>query len=392
MKRILLVDLDAFFVSVETAANPLLRQKPVIVGCRQDARGVVASASYEARASGVRAGMPLKKAFKLCPEAIFIQGDFEKYRQASRAFMEILNEFSPDLEPESLDEAYLELTDQDPVATALEIKEQVRNRLGLPSSIGIGSSKLIAKIACELSKPNGLFEVAPGSEKEFLEVLPVDRLPGVGPKRKAILKKMGINTIGELSKMPLSILRDYFGSYGTILHDFSLGLDNRTLEPPAPMLSLSHQITFPADTRDISYILGIASLLSQKVAYELRLNKKQGRCIFIKVKFADFATISRQKMLGSPVNDDNIIYNTARGLLEKVVAENRQPLRLVGIGVSHFSESSQLRLTDDYFKACSLNKAVDKIRTHFGFSAINTGRTLVLKKTFDKKMTQEDII
>lgn len=380
MNRILLVDLDAFFVSVEVAADPSLKWKPVIVGSRKDTRGVVASASYEARSFGIRAGMSLTQAFKLCPDAIFIEGDFEKYRRASRAFMEIINEFSPKVEPVSLDEAYLELApDESPATISLRIKEQIRSKLCLPSSIGIGSSKLIAKIACELSKPDGLLEVEAGSEREFLRPLAVDRLPGVGSKRKALLKRLGADSIDDLSKISPHALRTHFGSYGATLYNFSLGIDNRKLEPPAPVLSLSHQTTFPSDTRDISYILGVASLLSQRVAYELRLNKKQARGIFIKVRFSDFATISRQEMLNESVDDDRIIFNSAKGLLEKVIAMDKRNLRLLGVGVSHLSEmATQLSLTDDRLKSHRLNQAVDRVRFKFGFSSIKTGGTATL--------------
>ena len=200
-RRIMHVDLDAFFVSVEQVLNPELRGKPVVVGGKPDRRGVVASASYEARAFGLHAGMPLVTARRLCPQAIFIEGSFPKYRDASQRFMAILADFSPYLEPVSLDEAYLDVTGFESIhdsihQMAVAIKQRIKDELGLSASIGIASSKVVAKIASELSKPDGLLEVAAGEERSFLSPLPIGTLPGIGKKTEQIFKGLGINTIG----------------------------------------------------------------------------------------------------------------------------------------------------------------------------------------------------
>ncbi len=200
-RRIMHIDLDAFFVSVEQAENPELKGKPVVVGGRPERRGVVTAASYEAREFGLRAGMPLATASRLCPQAIFIEGNFSKYRQASRKFIAILADFSPFLEPVGLDEAYLDVTGFESLhgsipKMASKIKKRVKDELGLSASVGIASSKVVSKIASELSKPDGLLEVAPGEERSFLKPLPIAKLPGIGKKTEPRLKGLGIDTIG----------------------------------------------------------------------------------------------------------------------------------------------------------------------------------------------------
>ena len=200
-RRIMHIDLDAFFVSVEQVLNPELEGKAVVVGGRPDRRGVVASASYEARGFGLYAGMPLATASRLCPQAIFIEGSFSKYREASRRFMAILADFSPYLEPVSLDEAYLDATGFESIygsihQMALGIKQRIKDELGLCASVGIAGCKVVAKVASELSKPDGLLEVASGEERSFLAPLPIAKLPGIGKKSERILRGLGINTIG----------------------------------------------------------------------------------------------------------------------------------------------------------------------------------------------------
>ena len=218
-RRIMHIDLDAFFVSVEQVENPELKGKPVVVGGRPDRRGVVAAASYEARALGLHAGMPLITASRRCPQAIFIEGNFPKYRRASQRFFAILADFSPYLEPVSLDEAYLDATGFESIHGSIRhmaaaIKKRVKTESGLCASVGIASCKVVAKVASELSKPDGLLEVAAGEERSFLAPLPIGELPGVGKKAERILHGLGIKTIGELSDLPLSAIKSHFGATG----------------------------------------------------------------------------------------------------------------------------------------------------------------------------------
>jgi DNA polymerase-4 len=253
------IDLDAFFVSVEQALNPELKGKPVIVGGDPERRGVVASASYEARPFGIHAGMPLSKARRLCPQAIFIRTNFSRYREASNKFMEILADFSPDIEPLGLDEAYLDVTGcvepyGSPRKLARAIKERINKELNITASVGIGTCKVVAKIASALCKPDGLLEIAPGEEQPFLNPLPLAKLPGVGEKTEQSLKEMGITTIGELASLSLDTITRRFGATGAVLYSYARGIDDREVEAPGEAKSISQQLTFARDTLDRNFL------------------------------------------------------------------------------------------------------------------------------------------
>jgi len=383
------IDLDAFFVSVEQALNPDLKDKPVVVGGKPDRRGVVASASYEARAFGLHAGMPLATASRLCPQAIFIEGSFPKYREASRKFMAVLADFSPFLEPLSLDEAYLDATGFESIhgsiqQMALQIKQRVKNELGISASVGIAGSKVVAKIASELSKPDGLLEVAAGEERSFLAPLPVARLPGIGQKSERILRSLGIHTIGKLSGMPLSALKSHFGASGEVLQRHAGGIDDREVEPPSAARSISRETTFSQDTGDRSAVEATLRYLGEHVGADLRQREKQAKCVAIKVRYADFATTTRRHTLAQATDSDQAIFETGLKLLERELSGERRLIRLVGIGVSALVEGGrQLDMLDSSIqRQTRLDKAIDRIRNKYGFSAIQTGRTLLLKDLF----------
>ncbi|UCG10840.1 MAG: DNA polymerase IV [Dehalococcoidia bacterium] len=383
------IDLDAFFVAVEQAQNPKLKGKPVVVGGRPDRRGVVASASYEARRFGLHAGMPLATAYRLCPQAIFIEGGFAKYRDASQKFMAILADFSPFLEPMGIDEAYLDVTGFESLhgtiaRMAETIKQRIRDELGLCASVGIASSKVAAKIASELSKPDGLLEVAPGKEASFLAPLPIGRLPGIGKKSERIFKGLGVDTIGKLSVTPLSVLKSHFGASGELLHRFSTGVDDRKVAPPGAAKSISRETTFGQDTRERSLLQATLRYLSERVGSELRQQAKQARCITLKLRYADFTTITRRHTLTQPGDTDNAIFNTGLKLLNQALAQQKAPVRLVGIGVAGLAEAGQQAdmLDSSLGRRENLNRAIDRIRRKYGFSAIQTGRTLRLKDIF----------
>jgi len=388
-RRIMHVDLDAFFVSVEQVDNPALKGKPVVVGGKPDRRGVVAAASYEARAFGLHAGMPLAIASRLCPQAIFIEGSFPKYRRTSQRFMAILADFSPYLEPLGLDEAYLEVTGFESIygsiyQMALAIKKRVRDELGLYASIGIASGKVVAKVASELSKPDGLLEVAAGEERSFLAPLPIAKLPGIGKKTERVLNGLGINTIGKLSVMPLSTLRSHFGVFGEVLHRYANGIDERKVEPPAEAKSISRETTFSEDTRDSSQLKATLRYLSERVGSQLRQQGKEARCVTLKLRYADFTTISRRHTLSQGTNADQTIFDVGVGLLQKALSQERQKVRLIGIGISSLTEPGrQLDMLDSSARRLEqLNRAIDRIRKKYGFTAIQTGRTLLLKDIF----------
>ena len=386
--RIMHVDLDAFFVSVEQVFNPELKGKPVVVGGRAGSRGVVAAASYEARAFGLHSAMPLITASRLCPQAVFIEGDFRKYRDASKGFMAVLADFTPYLEPMGLDEAYLDVTGFESIhgtirQMAMSIKQRVSDELGLCASIGIAGCKLVAKVASDTSKPDGLLEVPPGEERDFLAPLPVEQLPGIGRKTQLVMKSLGIGTIGQLAAVSVESLRNRFGSYGVILHNHACGIDDSKVELPGEAKSISRETTFDADTRDVPFLEATLRYLGEKVGSSLRRQSRQARCVSLKLRYADFTTITRQQTLPGAADSDNVIFDAGCRLLRKELSGGRQAVRLIGIGVSGLVTGRQLGMLDmSGVRLESLNRTIDGIRQKYGFGAIQTGRTLLLKDMF----------
>ena len=371
------IDLDAFFVSVEQVLNPELKGKPVVVGGKPDQRGVVATASYEARAFGLHSGMPLVTAVRLCPQAIFIEGSFPKYREASEKFMAILADFSPFMEPMGLDEAYLDVTGFESLhgsirQMALEIKKRVREETGLIASIGIATCKVVAKVASAASKPNGLIEVPAGEEATFLAPLAIDKLPGVGKKTEQVLRGRGISTIGKLASVPPDILKSRFGVFGMMLHRYANGIDDRAISPRGDASSISRETTFARDIGDRVFLSDKLSYLTEKVGADLRQHGKQTRCITIKLRYSDFTTITRSHTLSQSTDTDQAIFQVGEDLMRKALAVDRRALRLIGIEVSNLVEpGKQLSmLNDNEQRQEKLNRAVDRIRTKYGFSAI----------------------
>ncbi|MBM3167477.1 MAG: DNA polymerase IV [Chloroflexi bacterium] len=389
-RRILHIDLDAFFVSVEQVLAPELAGKPVIVGGRPERRGVVASASYEARAYGVRAAMPLAQAYRLCPQAIFLQGDFRKYRDFSARFMDILADFSPSLEPGGLDEAYLDVTGCDifgtPFQIAKKIKERVRKELGLVASVGIASCKVVAKVASDAGKPDGLVEVPVGGERSFLAPLPVVRLPGVGDKTEQMLVVMGVKTIGQLANLPLELLKSRFGTFGVMLHEHANGIDDSKVEMYGEVKSISRETTLERDTLDSQFLEGVLRHLSEKVGADLRHEGKRARSVVLKLRYSDFETITRRFTPRESLASDEVIFAEAVRLLSQALAKKRKPVRLIGVGVSNLvGEARQLAMFDQTARRLELlDKTIDRIRRKYGFAAIQTGRTFALRDIFSE--------
>jgi len=385
-RTIIHIDLDSFFVSVEQVLNPELKGKPVVVGGNPKRRGVVATASYEARAFGLHSGMPLVTAARLCPEAIFIEGNFARYREFSQKFMAILNDFSPFIEPAGIDEAYLDVTGFESIHGSIrqmadKMKQRIRNELGLYASIGIASCKVVAKVASGLSKPDGLIEVAPGEERDFLSSLPVEKLPGVGKQAVKVIKGLGVHTIGGLSRMPSHALKSRLGTAGEMLHRFANGIDDRQVLPPGEAKSISRETTFGEDTRDRPFLETTLWAQSEKVGADLRKIGKQAKCVTLKLRYADFSTITRSHTLRESVDTDRAIFETGIGLLEQALAIEVQAVRLIGIGVSNLVEASRqtMLFTPSTRKLEELNKIIDRIRNRYGFDAIQTGRAIRLK-------------
>lgn len=383
MRRIMHLDLDVFFVAVERLRQPELNGQPVIVGGRVEHRGVVSTASYEARAFGVHSGMPMAAARRLCPDAAFVDSNFGDYLDYSRKFMKILAGFSPFLEPAGLDEAYLDATGFESLhgsaaAMAAAIRARVKRELGLAVSVGIAAGKLVAKIASDAAKPDGVLEIAPGGEREFLAPLAIERLPGIGRKTAPQLRKLGIATLGQLAGMPAATLKQYFGSAGEVMQRHARGVDQSRVLPPGEAKSVSRETTFHRDVASPDILRATLAYLAEHVARKLRQHHRQAATVAVKLRYADFTTVTRQVSLPQPGNSDRLIGDTALKLLAKERAKSGSPLRLIGVRAARLAESgAQLNLLADAPESEQrLEGALDAIRDRYGGDAILSGRTL----------------
>ena len=344
-------DLDAFFASVEQLDNPELRGRPVVVGAPPQSRGVVAAASYEARAFGVRSAMPMATALRLCPEAVRVPPRFERYAEISRRVMEIFRHWTPLVEPVSLDEAFLDVTEavesesssagRDVEAIAGAIKARVRDEVGLTVSVGAASSRSVAKIASDLGKPDGLLVVPPGTERQFLAPLPVRSLWGVGPKTAERLASEQITTIGELAERPLEWARRLFGERGLYLLQMARGVDDSAVAVERETKSVSSETTFARDVGDRGALEASLRELAQETAERLRRHGLKGRTVKVKLRLADFTTFTRQITLPHPTDTTDTIYREAARLLAREVTDapdgpSARRFRLLGVGVSNF--------------------------------------------------------
>ena len=345
MRHILHADFDAFYASVEQLDNPRLRGKPVVVGGSAEGRGVVASASYEARERGVRSAMPMRTAQRLCPQAIRVGARFDRYREISQRVMSIFRDLTPLVEPLSLDEAYLDVSavvDEGgkPAEIAAGLKRRVREELGLVVSIGVATSKSIAKIASDMDKPDGLTVVSPGSERSFLEPLPIRDLWGVGPRTAERLVAEGIEKIGDIARQDEEWLRERFGRQGVQMRRLALGEDDSPVVVLRETKSVSAETTFASDTGDPEALQEVVSRLSQRVAQQLRRKQLQGRTVKLKLRLSDFTTFTRQRTLPIAVQSADELSRSAGELL-RAELYGRRRFRLVGVGVSGFEQSNE---------------------------------------------------
>ncbi|MCH7746335.1 MAG: DNA polymerase IV, partial [Chloroflexi bacterium] len=344
MRHILHADFDAFYTSIEQLDKPHLRGKPVVVGGSPEGRGVVASASYESRRFGIRSAMPMRTALRLCPDLIRVGARFDRYREVSRRVMAIFREITPLVEPLSLDEAYLDVTasvnpGQPSADIARKLKDRVKAELGLTISVGVGTSKSIAKIASDMDKPDGLTIVPPGSERDFLSPLAVGKLWGVGPKTVERLDAEGIQTIGDMASQPEDWFSARFGKTGPHMRSLSLGQDDRPVVVERETKSVSAETTLAHDTGDPEVLQELVSRLSQSVASDLRRKELQGRTVKLKLRLADFTTFTRQKTVDALVESSDDITQAASALLQAELLPGRM-FRLVGVGVSGFDHQS----------------------------------------------------
>jgi DNA polymerase-4 len=340
MRHILHADLDAFYTSVEQLDNPALRGKPVVVGGSPESRGVVAAASYEARRFGVRSAMPMRTALQRCPQAIMVRPRFDRYSELSRRVMAMFREITPLVEPLSLDEAYLDVSDavtpERPAGRiAAELRQRVRAEVGLTISVGVATSKSVAKIASEMDKPDGLTIVSPGSEQRFLEPLAADKLWGVGPKTAARLAADRVHTIGDLAATTEHWMEKRFGRTGRHMRRLALGQDGSPVVAERERKSVSAETTLARDTGEPQLLLELVERLSGQVFRHLDSSGLAGRTVRVKLRLADFTTFTRQTTLADPVETSEDIAGAASALLRRELRPGRM-FRLVGVGVSGF--------------------------------------------------------
>jgi len=343
MRRVLHIDMDAFFSSVEEKRHPELAGKPVVVGGEGDPtkRGVVSTASYEARKFGIRSAMPLRTAHKLCPDAIFLPVDYEEYSRVSEEVKAILSDFSPIMEDVGIDEAFLDISsiDKPSEEIAREIKKRIKNEIGLTCSIGIAPNKLLAKMASDMQKPDGLTIIVEDDIQSRIWPLSVRKLWGVGPKTEANLKEMGIQTVGDLASLSLDRLIEEFGqSYGSYLYEASRGIDESALVTHWEPKSISRETTFQRDVDNWQVIAKNLAELTKEVVINMKEEGYQGRTVTLKIRFNDFKTYTRSKTLNKHTDSEEEIRKAAFDCLGRV--DLKKKVRLVGVRVSNLKKSS----------------------------------------------------
>lgn len=388
-KAIVHIDMDTFFCSVERLFDPGLAGVPVIVGGTPGQRGVVAACSYEAREFGVHSAMPLSQAGKLCPDAVYLKGNFKAYASYSKAVRAILEEYTPVFEHAGIDESYLDLTGSRlalgaPAETVNRIRSRIKEELGLPCSAGLSTSKIVSKVASAAIKPDGFLEVRPGEEREFLAPLPVGKLPGVGPATRAALYDLGVRTVADLALFSADTLESVLGTPGRTLRDHARGIDPRRLERVRAPKSISRERTYATDTIDYEMVHSTLLLLCEKCCHALREESLAASRITIKLRYSDFRTLSRSVTLAMPTDQDQSVYATASGMLDGLLDKGGR-IRLIGAALSSFSPGgcqgelfSLPGQAGDALRRDSLNESVDRIRNRYGFSSIVRGSTVPL--------------
>ena len=369
------VDMDAFYASIEQRDRPELRGRPVIVGASPGGRGVVSAASYEARPYGVRSAMPISRAARLCPHAAFLPVDMEKYQRVSVQVMGILVEFSPLVEPVSVDEAFVDLTGTEslfgsaPDAVRL-IKRRILDETGLTASAGLAANKFVAKVASELGKPDGLVVVTAGDEARFLGELSIERLWGVGKVMAKALGDLGFTRIGQLQKAPREVLARRFGKHGQALHDLAFGRDDRAVEPYGVPKSIGAEETYGVDCTNLEQLKTTLRAHAERVAAELRESAFAAGRVTLKLRFAPFETHTRSAT-GQPTQDGLELYRRALALLERDPVT--RPVRLIGLSASRLGPSGkgQLDLLDPAaLRRERLAHVVDRLKSRFGDSSV----------------------
>jgi DNA polymerase IV len=382
------VDMDAFFVSVEELFDPSLKGKPVVVGGRPNERGVVSAASYEARKYGVHSAMPLRTAYKLCPQAVFVDGHPDRYRESSHQVYDVLHSFSPLVEMASIDEAYLDMTGTErlygpPLKAAHRLHDRMKAATRLNCSVGIATSRLVAKITSDQAKPNGVLWVIPGQEAAFLAPLDVRKVPGVGKVTEKNLHSLGIRKVGDLARLDEAFLKERFGKWGLALAGKSRGEDaggwyDTEIGEDAGPKSISHEHTFGEDTADLTQLESTLARLSEMVGRRLREHGLHARTIQLKLRYSDFSTITRAHSIGRPTQLDTELFAEIRDLFHanwKLGAA----VRLLGVNASSFDENAEqmdLLGEERHERWTRALAAADRLRDKFGESAVSLAASM----------------
>jgi len=388
------IDMDAFFAAIEQAHDPHLQNKPVIVGGSPEGRGVVTTCSYEARKFGIHSAMSSYEAVKKCPHGLFVNISSNKYTAISMEIMKILNDYSPQVEPFSVDEAFLDITKTSKryggaENLAREVKARILESQHITSSVGISAVRFVAKMASGVDKPDGLTIIEPGKEKEFLWDQPIGNLWGVGPKSREIFLTLGVNTIGDLAKYPQHLLKKQFGIVGESLQQMANGTGNDEISmthQEREEKSMGHENTFNQDVTDPDHLFGMLLHLCEKVSRRLRHSGCQGRTITLKIKFSDRKLLTRARTINHATDSDVMIFNIARKLLMGNKF-NERPVRLIGVSVSKLkveTESPQQELlTDPCDKLNRIDDVIDSVKSRFGdYSITRAGSQIAINRRY----------
>lgn len=379
---ILHVDLDAFFVAMELLRRPELRGQPVVVGYLGQ-RGVVSTASYEARRYGIRSAMPTLRARQLCPSAVFLPPDFSWYAPASRTFHAILRSFTPVVESVGVDEAYLDVAGSEqlfgpPLEIAATIRQRVRDQIGITASIGIATNRLVAKVASDAAKPDGLLRIAPGQEAAFLAPRPIRDLPGIGQRTAEALRSLGVATLGDLAAIPPSVLHARFGRFGPDLRERALGISRApVVAVPPGRRSISREHTFDRDEPSRERLHATLLRQAERVAEDLTRQQRAARTIVLKLRFPPFETLTRSATPGRQLLFPAEIHEAAVQLFEAAWAEHDQrPVRLIGLGVTGLSERARQLALGESPAPAALHQAVIDLRERYGEAVIRRAAEL----------------
>ncbi len=381
------VDMDAFFAAIEQRDNPALQGKPVIVGGSKESRGVVSTASYEARKFGVHSAMSMAEAVRRCPDGIYLLVDMKKYRAVSRQIMEIFQRFTPEVEAISVDEAFLDVTGSQKLFGEAEqigwqIKRIIRQELDLTASVGLSYNKFLAKLASDLDKPDGFYQILPEELQQKVWPLSIRRMMGVGNKTAQLLERMGVTTIGKLAVMDAGLLEHLLGKQGLLMHQLANGVDGRSVEPVRESKSVGRETTFPRDISDGYLLETILFTLTDDVCHTLRSSGLKGKTVSIKICYPDFHSISRAVTLERYTASFEPVFEAVRRLMEQHYQDGTA-VRLIGVTVSNLKKEQQIVEQQELFadtaaveKYQQLNKIVDQINGRYGGDTLRRARKL----------------